>query len=74
MSGTGGGSSSGGGLANVSPSAMRPIQLIDFKRAAKQVRPSVTKADIDFHEEWNRKHGAMSGVGIDDDDDDGDEW
>jgi hypothetical protein len=57
----------------LSPSAMRPIQLLDFKRASKQVRPSVTAADIHFHEEWNRKHGAMSGVGADDDAD-GDEW
>lgn len=80
--GGGGGGSNGVGGVNeggcsvgcMSPSAMRPIQLIDFKRASKQVRPSVTAADIDFHEEWNKKHGAMSGAGDDGDDDDGDEW
>lgn len=67
----------GGGAEGVTPSAMRPIKLVDFKRASKQVRPSVTRADIDFHEEWNRRHGAMSlGAGGDgeDDDDSGDEW
>ena len=58
-----------------SPSAMRPITLADFKRASKQVRPSVTQADIDFHETWNREHGAMSG-GVDgeEEEDDDDEW
>ena len=54
---------------------MRPIELADFRRAARQVRPSVTRADVEFHEEWNRQHGAMSGAagngGDDDDDDDG---
>ena len=67
----------GGAAEGVTPSAMRPIKLVDFKRASKQVRPSVTRADIDFHEEWNRRHGAMSlGAGGDgeDDDDSGDEW
>jgi len=74
FSASGGGGGGGGAAGDVlSPTAMRPIQLVDFKRAAKQVRPSVTKADIDFHEEWNRKHGAMSGTGDDDDDDD-DDW
>ena len=58
-----------------SPSAMRPIKLADFKRASKQVRPSVTQADIEFHEQWNREHGAMSG-GVDgeEEEDDDDEW
>ena len=58
-----------------SPSAMRPIKLADFKRASKQVRPSVTRADIEFHERWNREHGAMSG-GVDgeEEEDDDDEW
>ena len=67
----------GGAAEGVTPSAMRPIKLVDFKRASKQVRPSVTRADIDFHEEWNRRHGAMSlGAGGDgeDDDDSGEEW
>ena len=58
----------------LSPSAMRPIKLADFKRASKQVRPSVTRADIDFHEEWNRKHGAMSGADAREDEEDDDEW
>ena len=58
-----------------SPSAMRPIKLVDFKRASKQVRPSVTQADIEFHEKWNREHGAMSG-GADgeEEEEDEDEW
>ena len=74
---TGGEGGEGGGAEGVTPSAMRPIKLVDFKRASKQVRPSVTRADIDFHEEWNRRHGAMSlGAGGDgeDDDDSGEEW
>ena len=58
-----------------SPSAMRPIKLADFKRASKQVRPSVTQADIEFHEKWNREHGAMSG-GADgeEEEEEDDEW
>jgi ATPases of the AAA+ class len=74
---TGGEGGEGGGAEGVTPSAMRPIKLVDFKRASKQVRPSVTRADIDFHEEWNRRHGAMSlgaGAAGEDDDDSGDEW
>ena len=59
----------------LSPSAMRPIKLADFKRASKQVRPSVTRADIDFHEEWNRKHGAMSGADArEDEEEEDDDW
>jgi SpoVK/Ycf46/Vps4 family AAA+-type ATPase len=58
-----------------SPSAMRPIKLVDFKRASKQVRPSVTDADIRFHEEWNRKHGASSAADAEDDEgEEDDEW
>jgi SpoVK/Ycf46/Vps4 family AAA+-type ATPase len=59
-----------------SPSAMRPIKLADFKRASKQVRPSVTQADIEFHEKWNREHGAMAGRGADgeEEEEDDDEW
>ena len=75
--GGGAGSGGGGGAEGVTPSAMRPIRLVDFKRASKQVRPSVTRADIDFHEEWNRAHGAMSlgtGADGDGDDDSGDDW
>ena len=73
----GGGGGAGGVTGGVTPSAMRPIRLVDFKRASKQVRPSVTRADIDFHEEWNRAHGAMSlgtGADGDGDDDSGDDW
>ena len=75
--GGGGGIPSGDVAEGVTPSAMRPIRLVDFKRASKQVRPSVTRADIDFHEEWNRVHGAMSlgtGADGDGDDDSGDDW
>jgi len=75
--GGGGGIPSGDVAEGVTPSAMRPIRLVDFKRASKQVRPSVTRADIDFHEEWNRLHGAMSlgtGADGDGDDDSGDDW
>ena len=57
-----------------SPSAMRPIKLADFKRASKQVRPSVTQADIEFHEQWNREHGAMSGGADGAEEEDDDEW
>jgi hypothetical protein len=54
---------------------MRPIKLVDFKRASKQVRPSVTDADIRFHEEWNRKHGASSAADAEDDEgEEDDEW
>ncbi len=53
----------------VSPSTLRPIVLADIRRAAKQVRPSVTRADVEFHEEWNKNHGALTATSIDDDDD-----
>ena len=52
----------------VSPSSLRPIVLADVRRAAKQVRPSVTRADVIFHEEWNKQHGALTaGADVDDD-------
>jgi len=53
----------GGGaaqLAAVRPEHVRPLTLDDFRRAAKQVRPSVTAADVAFHEEWNARHGAQA--------------
>jgi SpoVK/Ycf46/Vps4 family AAA+-type ATPase len=67
-------SSGAGGDGIPSPSAMRPIKLADFKRASKQVRPSVTQADIEFHEQWNREHGAMSGGADGAEEEDDDEW
>lgn len=54
----------------VSPSSLRPIVLADIRRAAKQVRPSVTRADVEFHEEWNKNHGALTATADCDDDDD----
>ena len=48
----------------VSPSSLRPIVLADIRRAAKQVRPSVTRADVEFHEEWNRKPRALTATRI----------
>ena len=63
-----------GGDGIPSPSAMRPIKLADFKRASKQVRPSVTQADIEFHERWNREHGAMSGGADGEEEEEDDEW
>ena len=58
-------------LAAFSPELVRPINLDDFRRAAKQVRPSVTPADVAAHEEWDRRHGAQATVA--DEDSDG-EW
>jgi AAA+ superfamily predicted ATPase len=66
--------SSGAPNPIASPSAMRPIALADFKRASKQVRPSVTQADIEFHEKWNRDHGAMSGFGVGEEEEEEDDW
>lgn len=53
----------------LSPSTLRPIVLADIRRAAKQVRPSVTRADVEFHEEWNKNHGALTTTAAEDDDD-----
>jgi SpoVK/Ycf46/Vps4 family AAA+-type ATPase len=47
-------------LSAVGPADVRPITLDDFRRAAKQVRASVTPADVAFHEEWNTRHGAQA--------------
>jgi SpoVK/Ycf46/Vps4 family AAA+-type ATPase len=47
-------------LAAVGPADVRPITLDDFRRAAKQVRASVTAADVAFHESWNARHGAQA--------------
>ena len=46
-------------LASLTSEAMRPLTLDDFRRAAKQVRASVTAADVAVHEAWNRSHGAQ---------------
>ena len=65
----------GGGaaqLAAVRPEHVRPLKLDDFRRAAKQVRPSVTAADVAFHEEWNARHGAQAAPPGAEDDSDGD--
>ena len=46
---------------------LREISVDDIRKAAKQVRASVTRADVEFHEEWNRKHGALSTDLLEDD-------
>jgi AAA+ superfamily predicted ATPase len=58
-------------LAALRPENVRPLTLSDFRRAAKQVRPSVTADDVAFHEEWNARHGAQAAP-PDADDSDGD--
>jgi len=47
-------------LAAVRPESVRAITIADFRRAARQVRPSVTPADVAAHEEWNARHGAQA--------------
>ena len=47
-------------LAAVRPESVRPITIDDFRRAARQVRPSVTPEDVAAHEEWDRRHGAQA--------------
>ena len=49
------------------------MTLSDFRKASSQVRPTVSEADVAFHEQWNRDHGAGA-VGAAAADDDGDEW
>ena len=46
---------------------LREIRIDDIRKAAKQVRASVTRADIEFHEEWNKKHGALTADEVEDD-------
>ena len=46
---------------------LREIRIDDIRKAAKQVRASVTRADIEFHEEWNKKHGALTAEEVEDD-------
>ena len=47
-------------LTTVTAADVRPIVLDDFRRAARQVRASVTPADVAAHEEWNARHGAQA--------------
>ena len=57
------GSGAGGAVvdfASIRAEHVRPLTLDDFRRAAKQVRPSVTAADVAFHEAWNARHGAQA--------------
>jgi len=63
-------------LSEIKADGVRPITLQDFRRAAKQVRPSVTAADIAAHEEWNKKHGAQAGgkIGTEGGDESDGEW
>ena len=64
-------------LADIKPEGVRPITLRDFRRASKQVRPSVTASDIQAHEEWNKRHGAQAsgtGAAAPGGESDGDDW
>ena len=46
---------------------LREIRIDDIRKAAKQVRASVTRDDIEFHEDWNKKHGALTANEVEDD-------
>lgn len=46
--------------ADLGEESIRPVSLVDFKKASKQVRPTVTEEEIKFHEEWDRLHGARA--------------
>lgn len=47
-------------LAGVSGDDVRPLTVADFRRAARQVRPSVAAADVEAHVEWDRRFGAQA--------------
>ena len=41
--------------------------MMIFVKQQNRLRASVTRADIEFHEEWNKKHGALTADEVEDD-------
>ncbi|XP_071707031.1 ATPase family AAA domain-containing protein FIGL1-like isoform X2 [Rutidosis leptorrhynchoides] len=39
---------------------MRPVTLVDFKNALKEVRPSVSVNELDTYVHWNNQFGSMA--------------
>ncbi|KAJ3364131.1 Fidgetin-like protein 1 [Allomyces javanicus] len=45
-------------FASVHADGLRPITAEDLRAAQDQVRPSVARADVEFHEKWNDEFGS----------------
>ncbi|KNE61712.1 hypothetical protein AMAG_06514 [Allomyces macrogynus ATCC 38327] len=45
-------------FASVHADGLRPITAEDLRAAQDQVRPSVARADVEFHERWNDEFGS----------------
>ncbi|KAI9141487.1 P-loop containing nucleoside triphosphate hydrolase protein [Paraphysoderma sedebokerense] len=46
-------------MGNIAADAVRPIMVNDFKTALKQIRASVSTADLKGHEDWNELFGSL---------------
>ncbi|XP_015906239.1 fidgetin-like protein 1 [Parasteatoda tepidariorum] len=47
-------------IKTVSLDQVRPIELIDFLDALKQVRASVAQEDLNYYLDWNKKFGSFA--------------
>jgi len=45
-------------IETINVNDVRPINIDDFKRALKQVRPSVDSSSLDAYRQWNQKFGS----------------
>lgn len=50
----------GDSIGSVDVTAVRPVNVDDFKAAARMVRASVSSSDLDGYEEWNKSFGSFS--------------
>ncbi|KAJ3364112.1 Fidgetin-like protein 1 [Allomyces arbusculus] len=51
-------------FASVNADGLRPITAEDLRAAQDQVRPSVARADVEFHERWNDEFGSKVAAAV----------
>ena len=49
-------------ISNVSADHVRPIMLLDFRSALKQVRASVSEKDLSGYLAWNEQFGSFEAI------------
>lgn len=57
-------------LSAVSADKVRPVNMRDFQKAKRQVRPSVGETELHIYEDWNKMYGSVEQFRKDEDDDD----
>lgn len=56
----------------MSADKVRPVSMMDFQKARRQVRASVGETELHVYEDWNKMYGSVEQFRASEEDDDED--